>query len=119
VSELPRPFDLSRSVAALFRDGTSDLRAAAPGPPLRVDGYVIGTPVLTENPPHGGEMHPDGDELLWLVSGSLDVVLELDGAERTVELCAGQGLVVPRGEPCQLLHVTPGPGGAHRPPREL
>ena len=78
---------------------------------------------MTREPPHGGEMHPDGDELLFLVSGKLTVVLEDQDPPRHVELTPGQAVVVPRGiwhrvlivEPSQLVHVTPGPGGEHRP----
>jgi hypothetical protein len=33
------------------------------------------------DPPHRGEMHPDGDELLYLVSGSVEIVLEDDDRE--------------------------------------
>jgi mannose-6-phosphate isomerase-like protein (cupin superfamily) len=51
------------------------------------------------------------------------VVLEEDGEERTFSVKPGQALVVPKGvwhrvlilEPSQLVHVTPGPGGEHRP----
>jgi mannose-6-phosphate isomerase-like protein (cupin superfamily) len=95
------------------------------GGPPRIDGYTVGAPVLNPGgePPHAGEMHPDGDELLLLVSGRVRVRLELDEGERETELAAGQALVVPRGvwhrisiqEPGQLVHVTPGPGGHHRP----
>ena len=68
-------------------------------------------------------MHPDGDELLYLVSGNVDVVLEEDGREERVELRSGQAFVVPRGlwhrvtlrEPSQILYLTPGPGGQYRP----
>lgn len=68
-------------------------------------------------------MHPDGDEVLLLLSGRMDVILEEPEGPRTLELLAGQGVVVPRGvwhrvlplEPCQLVHVPSGPGGEHRP----
>ncbi len=78
---------------------------------------------MSRNPPPAGEMHPDGDELLILVSGHVVVVLEEDEGERRVDLRPGQALVVPRGvwhrvelqEKSQLVHVTPGPGGEHRP----
>ena len=36
---------------------------------------------MTGNPPHRGEMHPDGDELLFVISGRIDVILE-DGGDR-------------------------------------
>lgn len=94
------------------------------GPP-RIDGYTVGAPVLRpgREPPHAGEMHPDADELLLLVSGRVRVRLELDDGDRETELAGGQALVVPRGvwhrisilEPGQLVHITPGPGGQHRP----
>ncbi len=117
------PFDLSQTTVGLHRNGTSSLIANKPGPPPRVDGLVIGAPLMTRNAPHRGEMHPDGDEVLFLISGRVDVVLEEDGSERILELLPGQGLVVPRGvwhrvllrEPSQIVHITPGPGGEHRP----
>lgn len=44
-------------------------------PPQRIDGVTIGAPFLTGDAPHNGEMHPDGDEVLFLVSGALTVHL--------------------------------------------
>lgn len=75
---------------------------------------------------HNGEMHPDADELLFLVSGGVDVLLEVGGREQTLELKAGDACVVPKGvwhrirlrehsQPSQIIHVTPGPGGEWRP----
>ena len=121
--DLSGPLDLSRVVVGLLADGKAQLIASAPGPPVRIEGLTIGAPLLTREPPHDGEMHPDGDELLFLVSGHVEVRLEQDGQLRRVELEPGQALVVPRGvwhklhllEPSQLLYVTPGPGGEHRP----
>jgi len=69
------------------------------------------------------EMHPAGDEVVCLLSGAIDVVLdELDG-ERVVELEAGRTCIVPRGvwhraivrEPGDTLHITRGEGTQHRP----
>ncbi|HZR12187.1 MAG TPA: cupin domain-containing protein [Acidimicrobiia bacterium] len=122
-------FDLGRAVVALLRDGSSSVIDPAPGPPVRVDGYTVGAPELTGNPPHRGELHPDGDELLFLVSGRVDVILEQGGDQHTVgvervhPLGAGEAIVVPKGvwhrievrEPSRLVHVTPGPGDGHRP----
>lgn len=93
------------------------------GPPPRIDGYNVGAPFMTTNAPHAGERHPDGDELLFLISGRVDVVLDEPDGERVVEVLGGQAFVVPRGvwhqvllrEPSRLLHITPGPRGEHRP----
>ena len=123
---MAKPFDLSRCLLGLKRDGTSDILAWKSGPPPRVDGYTIGAPLMTRSAPHGGEMHPDGDELLYLISGCVDLVLEQDGVENRVEVAPGQAVVVPRGvwhrvvvrEPSQLVHITPGPGAEWRPLRD-
>ena len=105
------------------------IRSAPPGPPRRIDGYTIGAVPNIEGPgPHGGEVHPDGDEFLYLVSGAMELILD-DGDERAVGtetkvlLRSGDAYVVPRGawhrleavEPSYLVHVTPGPNGGHRP----
>ncbi len=115
--------DLSEGTAGLYRDGSSDFVTSIPGPPRRVPGLVVGAPILTRNAPHGGEMHPDGDELLYLLSGAISVVLELPDSTQTLEVAPGQAVIVPKGvwhrvlihEPSQLVHLTPGPGGEHRP----
>lgn len=115
-------FDLSRALVGLLKDGTSNVEDATAGPPRKVDGFVVMAPFMSSSPPHRGEMHPDGDELLFVLSGKVDVLLEEDGMERAVEVAPGQALVVPRGvwhrvilrEPSQLLAITPGPGGEHR-----
>jgi mannose-6-phosphate isomerase-like protein (cupin superfamily) len=122
--QLSTPLDLSQAVVGLERDGGSRVIPNQPGPPVRIAGFIVGAPAMTQSPPHGGEMHPDGDELLFLVSGHVSVVLEDEGSEQKLELRPGEACVVPRGvwhrvvlnEPSQILHITPGPGGEHRPP---
>jgi mannose-6-phosphate isomerase-like protein (cupin superfamily) len=117
--------DLSCAVVGLDR---SDRRARLVDqkegrPPERIDGFTVGAPMLTGDAPHGGEVHPDGDELLYLVSGAITVRLELPAGDRTVDIAAGEALVVPMGtwhritlrQPGTLIHITPGPNGDHRP----
>jgi mannose-6-phosphate isomerase-like protein (cupin superfamily) len=61
------------------------------------------------------EMHPEGDELLILASGSLTVEFREDGAERRVLLPAQAAFIVPAGlwhrlvvhEPSVLIAITP------------
>lgn len=43
------------------------------------------------------EVHPAADEVLYLVSGAIDVVLDESDAERVIALEAGQAAIVPRG----------------------
>lgn len=69
------------------------------------------------------ERHTDGDEILCLVEGRLQVWLEdATGLQRQLELVAGDGLRVPCGtwhrmqvrEPGRLVFVTPGSGNERR-----
>lgn len=113
-------FEIANTLVGLLRGGEAKLIATGTGPPERVDGYAIGV-ASDLGPPHS-EMHPDGDEVLILVSGRLTVTLEEPAGLRSVALLPGQGLIVPQGvwhqvvaeEPFKLIHATPGPGGEHR-----
>jgi mannose-6-phosphate isomerase-like protein (cupin superfamily) len=69
------------------------------------------------------EMHPAGEELLYLLRGAMDVVMEEADSERVVELRAGGACIIPRGtwhrqivhKQCDLLGITYGKGTRHRP----
>lgn len=60
------------------------------------------------------------------MSGRVTVVLEDREPPRHIELEPGRACIVPKGvwhrvllrEPSQILHITPGPGGEHRPPAQ-
>lgn len=54
------------------------------------------------------EMHPEADELLFVVSGAIDVLLEEAGSERAIPLAAGQAAIVPRGVWHRLVMRKPG-----------
>ena len=69
------------------------------------------------------ERHPAGEEVVVLVSGRMDLLQEVDGAERRVPLTPGMAVVNPKGawhtadvhEPSVALFITPGRGTDHRP----
>jgi mannose-6-phosphate isomerase-like protein (cupin superfamily) len=69
------------------------------------------------------EVHPAGDEIVYLLSGRVDLVLEEDAGERVVEMRGGTAAIVPRGvwhtarvhEPGDALHITCGAGTQNRP----
>jgi mannose-6-phosphate isomerase-like protein (cupin superfamily) len=69
------------------------------------------------------ERHPAGDEILILLSGELEMVLETRTGPRKTRLKAGQTFVVPRNtwhralvkKPGKLMFITPGAGTEHRP----
>jgi mannose-6-phosphate isomerase-like protein (cupin superfamily) len=70
------------------------------------------------------EMHPNGDEVVCLLSGSATFLLEQAHGTQEITLnMNGTYVVVPRGTwhtaktqgPCRMLFITPGEGTQHRP----
>lgn len=70
------------------------------------------------------EIHPHGDELVCLLSGDVDFILERNGGRHAVRLnTSGSFVIVPRGtwhtarvrSPSSALFVTPGQGTTTKP----
>ncbi len=70
------------------------------------------------------EMHPAGDEIVYLVSGEVEMILEQSGARDSISLSEpGSYVIVPKGTwhsaktkvPTNMLFVTPGQGTNHKP----
>ena len=85
------------------------------------NGRLMGALDISEGSSHW-EMHPDGDEILYLLSGSIDVELEDRSEMRCVKLSGMTGCVVPCGlwhrtvvhQPGKMIFITPGKGTQHR-----
>jgi mannose-6-phosphate isomerase-like protein (cupin superfamily) len=86
-------------------------------------GYRVTRATMNDDWPHW-EMHPEGEELVVLLKGAMDLVLD-DGARQwTVELRPGsETWINPRGvwhrgvvhQPSEVLFATAGRGTRHRP----
>jgi quercetin dioxygenase-like cupin family protein len=108
-------FDINQDLSVLPRE-------RVPGPPMRINGMTAGIVTMEHSAPHGGEMHPDGDEILYVISGRVRVTGD-SAPDTPIELAAGEACIVKAGEwhkvdiveKTQLLHITPGPNGEHRP----
>ena len=82
------------------------------------DGRLMGTFNLSSSPDHE-EMHPEGDEILILLSGAVDVVL---CEKRVIQLRKRGACIVPKGvwhgqivhAESELMFITPGRGTQHR-----
>lgn len=69
------------------------------------------------------EMHPQGDELVYLLSGDVELHLELPEGLRTERITGRGAKLIPRGvwhtarvfAPSRMLFVTRGEGTRHRP----
>ena len=82
-------------------------------------GHVLIQQFTFDEPWPTWEMHPEGDEFVYLISGDTEFVLLEGGAELTVRVNEpGSYVVVPRGTwhtarphaPTTLLFATPGEG---------
>ena len=69
------------------------------------------------------EMHPKGDEIVCLLSGSVTFILEGERGPQAIWLTqSGSYIIVPRGTwhtaktqgPCRMLFITAGEGTEHR-----
>jgi mannose-6-phosphate isomerase-like protein (cupin superfamily) len=92
----------------------------------RLDGRILATfPIASPADAHSDmwEMHPSGDEVLFMLTGELAVDYSDGLHSGTASVEAGQGIVVPRGvwhrlilrEPGLLLALTPAQGTEARP----
>ena len=70
------------------------------------------------------EMHPNGDEIVCLLSGVVTFILEREGGTEAIELVeSGSYVIVPKGTwhtartsgPCRMLFITAGEGTQNRP----
>lgn len=86
------------------------------------EGRLVTVSRQTADWPHW-EMHPAGEEIVYLLAGAMDLILDEPGGERAVALRAGRAVIVPRGiwhraivrEPGAALFITRGAGTQHRP----
>jgi quercetin dioxygenase-like cupin family protein len=87
-----------------------------------VEGRLVSLATFSE-PWAMWEVHPEGDELVVCLSGTVTLHQELDGEVRTLELRVGDAVVNPPGAwhtadvdaPATMLFVTAGTGTEHRP----
>ncbi len=112
--------DVRDHVLDIRRNLSMQPRARQPGPPERIDGMTFGVVTMSGQAPHNGEMHPDGDELLYVISGRMRITY--DSGDTQLDLSAGQACIVRKGEwhkvecleTTQFIHLTPGPRGEAR-----
>ena len=88
------PIEIANHVFDIHRDLSVSTRKSKPGPPERIDGMTVGIVTMTGDAPHGGEVHPDGDEILLVISGKLRISCDSFPGQDTI-LTAGQACIVP------------------------
>ena len=115
------PIDTSKFMINIRRDFSISTSEVKPGPPETFDGLNVGIATMDRDPPHNAEIHLDGDELLYVISGSVRIASDSNPGE-SLELGPGGACIIGKGEwhkvylleKTQLLHITPGPHNEHR-----
>lgn len=86
-------------------------------------GHVLVISYQFDQPWGVWEMHPHGDEIVYLLSGGTDFVLRTQTGEKTIRVDqVGDYVVVPKGmwhtanphAPTSMLFITPGEGTENR-----
>jgi mannose-6-phosphate isomerase-like protein (cupin superfamily) len=101
---------------------SGDLRRPEVARVANEPGYLVAAFHLREDPAHW-ERHPAGDEVIVLLSGRVDFILEESYGERVIALQGRDSCVVPKGTwhrivvrlPSDVLFITFGLGTEHRP----
>lgn len=123
------PIDPQQTYVHLAEDGSA---RSVPGesfwqlPPSELDafgkGWLVSEFSFTQDWP-SWEMHPHGDEFVYLLAGSVELLLERDSGVESIVLEGSGAVVVPRGvwhtakvrASSRMLHVTRGEGTENRP----
>ena len=84
-------------------------------------GLNVGIISMKTDPPHGGEVHFDGDEIIHVISGEIRVVSDSNPNE-SLQLSAGDSCIIKKAEwhkiyvieETKLIYITPAKNNAHR-----
>jgi mannose-6-phosphate isomerase-like protein (cupin superfamily) len=108
--------------AAVQVEAGNDFWARLPGRPELGDGRLLwGSSQVRDS--ESWEMHPKGEEVIYLLSGAIDLAVLVGETERAVTLRPNSACVVPRGvwhrlivhKPASILAITPSLGTQQRP----
>lgn len=115
-------FDSAACSINIAADYSAELEEHQPSFALqRYAGWAMSVLRMDMDAPHNGEMHPNGDEIIHVLSGKFRVTLD-SPEPRVIEVNAGEGIIIRRGtwhkihilEPCTLVTLVPGPDFEYR-----
>jgi hypothetical protein len=126
IRQVPIHLGLGATARPLVDFGWSPEQMAAYGASAAADG-AEGRLVLMDTQAQtwdSWERHPAGEEVVLLLSGRVDLIQDLDGEHRRIELHPGEFAINPPGvwhtadviEPGDGLFITPGTGHRAPPP---
>jgi mannose-6-phosphate isomerase-like protein (cupin superfamily) len=100
----------------------NDFWAKLPTRPELADGRLVWVSAQVRDSANW-EMHPQGEELIYLLAGAIDLAVLAGDTERTITIRPNNACVVPRGiwhrfivqKPASILSITPAEGTQQRP----
>lgn len=122
----PKPWALGETFAHLTEDG--GVMPVPNGPDFWTSGVAALPPgrlislMRSEGNWSSWEMHPNGDEWIYQLSGQMTLILDREDSTQEVPLPTGRFAIVPKGiwhtanviEPGEALFITLGDGTQHR-----
>jgi mannose-6-phosphate isomerase-like protein (cupin superfamily) len=108
--------------SAVQVEAGNDFWARLPSRPELAQGRLLWTSSQVRDSANW-EMHPQGDEVIYLLSGAIDLAVLAGDAERAITLRPNNACVVPKGvwhrfivqKPASVLSITPSLGTQQRP----
>lgn len=115
------PVDASKYTFNIADDNSVTSIPNSNGPPEQLAGINVGIVTMETDPPHGGEVHRDGDEIIYVISGALRIESDSNPNE-SMRLEEGKSCIIKKGEwhkvyvaeKAQILYITPGPNNDYR-----
>jgi quercetin dioxygenase-like cupin family protein len=115
------PVDVSKFIFNIADDYSVVESPTGNGPPKQLSGISVGIVTMEADPPHGGEVHHDGDEIIYVISGVLRIENDSNPGS-DIRLGAGESCIIKKGEwhkvyvveKAQLIYITPGPNNEYR-----
>lgn len=113
--------DLAETLLTIQPDQSVHVHEIEPGASQTLEGMVVGMVTMDSSPPHNGECHNGGDEIIIVVKGEIAVTSDSNGKEK-LALKAGGSCIIRQGEwhkidvieKAQLVYITPGLNNEHR-----
>jgi len=113
--------DLSKFVFSIQDDKSVQTNKIEFGSSQVFAGTTVGLATLECSPPHNGERHNDGDEIIIVINGKIAVESD-SNPHKCLELQSGDSCIIRKGEwhkikvieAAQLVYITPGLNNEHR-----
>lgn len=113
--------DLSKCILSIQKNNSVQSNEIETRSPKDIEGMTVGLATMGNSPPHNGERHNDGDEIIIVVSGIIAVESD-SNPDRCLEMKSGDSCIIRKGEwhkiqvieKAQLVYITPGLNNEHR-----